>query len=346
MIAEALQTHRAEIEPVLNEAIAALRKTDRELVVMRYLQGQSMRDIAQAQRVTENTLRQRLMRALHRLRKRLAKRGVTSSADAVAAVMESSVLLEGPTHVVEKVSAMILGTRVPHESSEAIAKGVIKMIRNIKLATGAGVALVCLVLLIGGFEGFKTAFAGETSSAAPTTAPARSEIANTPTQALRAAYRTAMSGDADGLVAACAGLTDQQAQTLKQLAPAMKAMNELEQTIAETYGVSARAQFEGSMIGMNPADLDQATEQVNGDQAIVDIGRSGPGKVLMVKVNGQWKISAATIASMPPKMAAQASGMIPLLHQMRDNVKDGKYADINEFQQAMAAASRGGGGGK
>jgi len=66
----------------------------------------------------------------------------------------------------------------------------------------------------------------------------------------------------------------------------------------------------------------------------------------MAKVNGQWKISAATVASMPPEMVAHAASMIPLLQQMRDNVKDGKYADINEFHQAMAAAMRGGQGGK
>jgi len=275
--AQTLQTHRAEIEPVLNEAVAALRKADRELVVMRYLQGQSMREIAQAQHVTENALRQRLMRALQRLRKRLAKCGVTGSTDAVAAVLESSVLPAGPPNVVDKVSATILGTRAPHESSEAIAKGVVRMIKNMKLATFAGAALVSLVFLIGAFEGLKTVLADGTNIAAPTTAPAPSEIANTPAQALRAAYQTAMSGDADALVAACTGLTDQQAQTLRQLAPAMKAMNELEQAIADTYGVNARAQFEKSMIGVNPADLDKATEQINGDQAVVDIGRSGPG---------------------------------------------------------------------
>src|SRR4051812_20260005 len=59
----------------IDEAIASLGKTDRSLVLMRYLQGREVEAIAATLGVSEVAARKRLTRAVERMRAFYAKRG-------------------------------------------------------------------------------------------------------------------------------------------------------------------------------------------------------------------------------------------------------------------------------
>ncbi|MCU0648569.1 MAG: sigma-70 family RNA polymerase sigma factor [Gemmatimonadaceae bacterium] len=68
---------RAAAQESLQEALSALPPEDRLLVVMRFLDGQTVADIARVLRVEQKPLYRRLERALMQLRTRLERQGVT-----------------------------------------------------------------------------------------------------------------------------------------------------------------------------------------------------------------------------------------------------------------------------
>src|SRR5689334_1949237 len=65
------------IAPHLDTALGELSETDRDVVLLRYFQRKSARDIAQALGVSEEAAQKRVNRAVERLREFFAKRGVT-----------------------------------------------------------------------------------------------------------------------------------------------------------------------------------------------------------------------------------------------------------------------------
>jgi len=75
------------LRPVLDEALSALNARDREAVLLRFLQERPFAEVAAAQRVTEDAARMRVARALEKLRGELARRGVTSTAAALATLL-------------------------------------------------------------------------------------------------------------------------------------------------------------------------------------------------------------------------------------------------------------------
>jgi RNA polymerase sigma factor (sigma-70 family) len=73
----------SEIEPVLDEAIAALDEADRELLITRYLCAFSQREIAEQLDLSEGTISRRIASALERLRRQMNKRGLNIATGAV-----------------------------------------------------------------------------------------------------------------------------------------------------------------------------------------------------------------------------------------------------------------------
>lgn len=66
----------SEIEPMLDEAIAALDVADRELIVGRFLCDRSQREMARELGVSDGTLQRRTTKALNRLQKNLVAKGL------------------------------------------------------------------------------------------------------------------------------------------------------------------------------------------------------------------------------------------------------------------------------
>jgi hypothetical protein len=64
------------LEPVLDQTLNEMRRKDRTILILRYLQEWSLPRIADELRLTPAATRQRLSRALRHLRDRLARRGV------------------------------------------------------------------------------------------------------------------------------------------------------------------------------------------------------------------------------------------------------------------------------
>jgi RNA polymerase sigma factor (sigma-70 family) len=76
-----------QLRPVLDAAMDELDAADREALLARFFQGRPLAEVGATLRVSEDAARKRVDRALEKLRERLTRRGITSTAVALGAVL-------------------------------------------------------------------------------------------------------------------------------------------------------------------------------------------------------------------------------------------------------------------
>ncbi len=76
-----------EISPVLDSSLAELGQTDRDALVLRFLEQRSFREVAENLGTNEDAAKKRVSRAIEKLRGRFAARGIATGTAALAAVL-------------------------------------------------------------------------------------------------------------------------------------------------------------------------------------------------------------------------------------------------------------------
>lgn len=85
-----------QLRPVLDDALDELGDTERQAVLLRYFEGKSYAEVGATLRLGENTARMRVDRALDKLCALLHRRGITSSAAALAVALASQPGIAAP----------------------------------------------------------------------------------------------------------------------------------------------------------------------------------------------------------------------------------------------------------
>jgi len=139
----------AHVEPHLDTALDELPDRDRSLVLLRFFQNQSLRDIGAALGISEDAARKRVSRALEDLRNLLTKRGVTVSGVALGALLSTNAVQAAPLGLGLAVSAVakISAGAALHSTSIPVSK-LIAMTAAQKVTIVIGTA----VLATGFFE--------------------------------------------------------------------------------------------------------------------------------------------------------------------------------------------------
>ncbi|MEO5958645.1 MAG: sigma factor-like helix-turn-helix DNA-binding protein, partial [Opitutaceae bacterium] len=96
------------LRPVLDAAMLELNEADREAVLLRFFGGRSFAEVGAALRMPEDTARKRVERALDKLHGLLARRGIASSATALAVVLSENAVAAAPVGLGTAVSATVL----------------------------------------------------------------------------------------------------------------------------------------------------------------------------------------------------------------------------------------------
>jgi RNA polymerase sigma factor (sigma-70 family) len=94
---------RSDIDPHLNEALGSLGEAERQAVLMRYVRQDPYDRVAAVLGVSPEAARQRVHRALERMRGFLAKRGVVADAGALVAGLKLSGSSPAPAHLVANI---------------------------------------------------------------------------------------------------------------------------------------------------------------------------------------------------------------------------------------------------
>jgi RNA polymerase sigma factor (sigma-70 family) len=87
---------RSQAEPILDDAIAQLGASDRDAVLLRFFQGRSIREVGNTLGVSEDAAKQRICRAVEKLRTYFARQGLTAPEASVVALLGEMIKPAGP----------------------------------------------------------------------------------------------------------------------------------------------------------------------------------------------------------------------------------------------------------
>jgi RNA polymerase sigma factor (sigma-70 family) len=133
------------LRPIIDDAMQDLNARERDAVLLRFFDKQSFAEVGAKLGITENAARKTTERAIEKLRDLLARRGVTSTASALAVVMAEQAVVAAPIGMVASVSAAALQSAVIGAGS-ATSVGIVHFMSATKgVVTIAG--LVCVVAI-------------------------------------------------------------------------------------------------------------------------------------------------------------------------------------------------------
>jgi RNA polymerase sigma factor (sigma-70 family) len=109
-----------ELRPMVDALLDRLAARDRDALVLRFFEGESFAEIGTKLRLTEDAARMRVDRALEKLRAKMARRGLRSTASALGVVLTQHGAFAAPAGLAATVSASALAV-TPAVSAGTIA---------------------------------------------------------------------------------------------------------------------------------------------------------------------------------------------------------------------------------
>lgn len=145
---ECATTAWPQLEPVLDEAMASLGETDRAVVALRYFENRTAAEIGAALKLNEAAANKRALRALEKLRKFFARRGVAVTAALIAGAVSANAVQAAPAALVTKVAVIAGQGLATAPTITSLVEGTLKMMTwlKIKFAVSVGAALVAGVV--------------------------------------------------------------------------------------------------------------------------------------------------------------------------------------------------------
>ena len=147
-----------QLAPLLDEAIGRLRSADRNVVVLRYFQNQTTREIAAALNIGEEAAKKRLTRAVRKLRLDFFKRGINVSATALSGIVPAHSIQAAPVALAKTLTASALANGVTASTSTStIVNGALKLMAWTKAKAAAVATAVVILATITGTIAVKSA---------------------------------------------------------------------------------------------------------------------------------------------------------------------------------------------
>jgi len=135
-----------QLAPLLDEAMASLGDTDRAVLALRYFENKSASEIGQTLKLNEEAAQKRVNRALEKLRKLFAQRGVSSTAAMLAGAISANSVQAAPAGLALKISAVAVAKGAAAGTSTfTLVKGALKIMAwtqaKTAMVVGMGVLL-------------------------------------------------------------------------------------------------------------------------------------------------------------------------------------------------------------
>jgi RNA polymerase sigma factor (sigma-70 family) len=133
-----------DISPSLDTWLAELRAPDRELLLLRFIEGHSYLRLANLIGIKEDAARMRVERALQRLRETARRKGIVSTAEAIAALLVEQGAIAAPEHVAQSVLTSSVAASLTRGNVGGIATG-----SGLSIGVFAVVATLAILSLAG-----------------------------------------------------------------------------------------------------------------------------------------------------------------------------------------------------
>lgn len=134
-----------QISPLLDDAMGGLGEPDRNAIVLRFFENRTPQEVAATLKLNEAAARKRVSRALEKLRKFFAKRGVVLTTAAIAGVISNNSVQAVPVGVVKTISAVALAKgAVAGGSTLTLAKTTLIAMKTKTLVTTIAAAAILI----------------------------------------------------------------------------------------------------------------------------------------------------------------------------------------------------------
>jgi RNA polymerase sigma factor (sigma-70 family) len=143
-----------QLSLLLDSAMADLPKSDREAVILRYFKKHGFREIAANFGISEDAAQKRVSRALNRLRRDLARRGLAASMGGLSAALAANSIAAAPVELAEILSTTALSSAAG-TSSIVVAAG--KMIAITTMQKSMITAAVLVAVGLGVYQANQSA---------------------------------------------------------------------------------------------------------------------------------------------------------------------------------------------
>ena len=135
-----------QMSPLLDEALASLGETDRQAVLLRFFENKSLAEVGIALGAGEDTAGKRVSRALEKLHRYFAKRGVTLTTATIAEKISTNSIQATPVVLAKSVAAVAIAKGAAASGSTlTLIKGALKIMAWTKAKTaiviGVGILL-------------------------------------------------------------------------------------------------------------------------------------------------------------------------------------------------------------
>ena len=128
------------LRTVIEDAMHELDDQDRHAVLLRFFQNKTLNEGGTVLNLTENAARMRVDRALDKLRGKLARHGITTTAAALAAVMAANAVQAAPAGLAATISAAAVAGSAVQASTLIVATKTIAMTTLQKTIVAAALA--------------------------------------------------------------------------------------------------------------------------------------------------------------------------------------------------------------
>jgi RNA polymerase sigma factor (sigma-70 family) len=133
------------IEPLLETAMAQLGEKDHNAVVLRFFEGRSFKDVSAALGTSEAAAKMRVNRALEKLRRFFAARGLTLSAAVIAGAVSANSVHGAPIGLAASATAAAVKGATVTSSTLTLIQTTLKFMALTKLKTAVVVGALAII---------------------------------------------------------------------------------------------------------------------------------------------------------------------------------------------------------
>ena len=278
----------ARIAPLLDTAVGRLHEKDRQAILLRFYEGRNLREVGIVLGASEDAAEKRVSRALEKLRKFFARRGINSTTATIAGAISANSVQAAPVALVKAVTAVAIAKGAAASGSTLInVKGAVKLMAwtKMKMAAVAG----GVILLAAGTTALLIHHRHEQL---PTPQPIASSQVDVP----RTSWRFAGHADPESAFESTFWAMSQgDAKTyMATLAPDGGLFKEAQGKSENEIVAENRRTVEG-LTGYRIIDKKTVSE----DRVILTVlpetatgqGPKRPGKIVILRIDDEWKVS-------------------------------------------------------
>jgi RNA polymerase sigma factor (sigma-70 family) len=145
ILSEGIDPSWENLRPVLDDAMHELNQEDRTALLLRYFENRPLAEIGTRLGLAENTARMRVERALDKLRDRLSKRGIASTAAALGSVLAAQPAITAPIGL---ATAAATGALTAAVTGSTVVTGSLLFAMNKTIVVTLGVLLLATIATV------------------------------------------------------------------------------------------------------------------------------------------------------------------------------------------------------